>query len=136
MAVCVVGGSVLIRGTMGTTHDDGVFAVFLWLLLARNSLQLGVKVGVLPFVEALFKGMTVHFQGTQGKIGLRNFWAEPWPRELCSGLISITSHSQRGPGLLLATAPLGMLTRALLEKWHQAGSYATLGMPLKRPVRA
>lgn len=45
MAVCVVGDSVLIRGTMGMTRDDNGFAVFLWLLLASYSHQLGMKVG-------------------------------------------------------------------------------------------
>lgn len=42
--MCVVRGSVLTRGTLGMTREDG-FAVFLWLLLARNSHQLEMKVG-------------------------------------------------------------------------------------------
>jgi hypothetical protein len=35
--------------------------------MAREQPSAGDEGGVLPFVKALFKGMTVHFQGTQGK---------------------------------------------------------------------
>lgn len=67
------GGSVLTRGAMGRTH--GGFAVFLWLLPAQNSHQAGDESGVLPFAGAFFKNMTVHFQSTKRKPGLRHSWS-------------------------------------------------------------
>lgn len=77
MCVCTCiggGGPVLTRGTMGKTH--GGFAVFLWLLPAQNSHQDGDEGRVPPSVGTFLKGMTVHFKGTQGKLGLRHSWTQ------------------------------------------------------------
>lgn len=61
------------RGAIGRTQDD--FAVFLWLLPAQNSHQAGDESEVLPFVRAFFKKMSVHFQSTKRKLGLRHSWS-------------------------------------------------------------
>lgn len=98
------------RGTMGMTH--GGFAVFLWLLPAQNNHQAGDEGGVLPFAGRIFKNV---FKVKCISRALKESWGwgipghEPWPRELGSGLISITSCSQGDSGSLLTTALLGML---------------------------
>lgn len=98
----------------------------------RVAIRLGMKVGSYHlWGHFFFKGMTVHFENTQGKLEGETFLDTSLGPEN-SVLASFLSLLPGRLWFVLDYCSLGDAGRSRAEKQHQAGTYPTLGTPQQK----